>query len=389
MSDNKLMSDYRMYRNIMEKLLIPIGMRSNQNPGFIIRCLPYIQTLLSVLMFFAIFGFVRLHIADIASVTRGLSIMITFATATMKMGCLIIYRKEMEELHEILNPYFNELLKKSNITHIILEQLTLFRRLTWTFLFFLIICGLTWNIIPLFSIISQYFHHVHPIHYNLIFPAVYPWNVSSSEVLFRFHFIFESFASISLVTVTASVNSLFPFYIFLMIGQLREFSYNISNTNEKNTSEKIIKKCVDQYCTIIKCRDNLQKIFGPIVLWIMCTNAVILCTVIFQITNMKTISRGRAFLFAAYTSLKFTEAFLFAWAGTCLTTESENWRDSIYNSNWQGNKRFMTSIIIMLTQKPIIVTACNFAAVSLDIFVMIVNTTISYFFLLRTIEHTD
>ncbi|XP_034934703.1 odorant receptor 13a-like [Chelonus insularis] len=171
-----------------------------------------------------------------------------------------------------------------------------------------------------------------------------------------------------------------------MVGQLREFSYNITSIDEKSDSDVMIKKCVEQYCTIIKCRNNLQKVFGPIVLWIMCTNAVILCMVIFQITNMKTISKGRAFLFASYTSLKLTQAFLYAWAGTCLTTESENCGDAVYDSNWHGKQRFMTSVTIMLTQKPIIMTACNFATVSLDIFVMIVNTTISYFFLLRTLE---
>ncbi|KAK0158079.1 hypothetical protein PV327_011152, partial [Microctonus hyperodae] len=47
---------------------------------------------------------------------------------------------------------------------------------------------------------------------------------------------------------------------------------------------------------------------------------------------------------------------------------SENYHMAIYACDWHRNRRFMTSVLIMLTQKPLTLTACNFAIVSLDIF---------------------
>lgn len=48
--------------------------------------------------------------------------------------------------------------------------------------------------------------------------------------------------------------------------------------------------------------------------------------------------------------------------------KSEECREAIYAAKWFGNKRLMTAIIIILSQKPLSLTACNFSVVSVDIF---------------------
>lgn len=48
----------------------------------------------------------------------------------------------------------------------------------------------------------------------------------------------------------------------------------------------------------------------------------------------------------------------------------------------------MKNILAILTQKPIIIIACHFVHISLDIFIKIINTSISYYFLLQTFEET-
>ncbi|XP_034934798.1 uncharacterized protein [Chelonus insularis] len=77
---------------------------------------------------------------------------------------------------------------------------------------------------------------------------------------------------------------------------------------------------------------------------------------------------------------------MYSWSGTHLTMESEEYMNAIYSANWYGDKHFMTAVVIMLQQKPLILTACNFSNVTIDIFTKILNTTISYYFLLKTLE---
>lgn len=51
--------------------------------------------------------------------------------------------------------------------------------------------------------------------------------------------------------------------------------------------------------------------------------------------------------------------------------QSEDYRDAVYAANWYGDKHFMDSVIITLSQKPLTLTACNFAFVTVDIFVKV------------------
>ncbi|XP_034934708.1 odorant receptor 4-like [Chelonus insularis] len=186
--------------------------------------------------------------------------------------------------------------------------------------------------------------------------------------------------------MTISLDSLFLFYTFLMIGQLREISYCITHIDDKeNSAEKAVEKCVLQYNTLLKCRSNLEKIYGPIILAMIICNAVMLCTLIYQLTQMKTISILKGANFFAFVVTKLLQTFIYSWCGTSLTKESEDYRIAIYSANWYGDKRLMKAIIIMLKQKPLVLTACNFSNVSIDIFTKILNTTISYYFLLKTL----
>ncbi|XP_034934709.1 uncharacterized protein [Chelonus insularis] len=200
------------------------------------------------------------------------------------------------------------------------------------------------------TIILNHINHIQPDHYILPYPSAFPWSVPFTGLIYRLHFLFESLASWAILVLTAGYDSIFIFFVFLMIGKLREISHSLTHIDAKSDSKVIVKRCVSQYCVLLKCRDNLQKIFGPVILCMMATNAIVLCTQMYQMT------------------------------------QSDAYRNAIYATNWYGDKRFMTAIVIMLQQKPLVLTACNFSIVSIDIFTKILNTTISYYFLLKTLE---
>ncbi|XP_008547951.1 odorant receptor 4-like [Microplitis demolitor] len=387
MADKKI-SDYLIYRTVIKKLVISVGLWPLDKPNTFYNLIPYIQIIINVFMCFGMIGYVRANFTNIALVTRGLSIMTSFLSTIVKVGSFVMNRKDAIDLHNTLDLYFNKMLNSKQLPWVILNNITTVRPLTWTFLILVSIsCGVR-IIDPFSSVISQLSHKISPIKYPLLYPSVFPWSLVPGDTLYNCEFVIELLATMTLWLITMSVDCLFTFYVFQMIGQLREIADCFDNLDGDDDYDcrNIVRKCVNQYQTIIKCRDLLQKIYGPIILWIMVTNAIILCTVAFSATKMDSIPIGKGLILLSYILLKLVQTFMYAWSGSLLMAESEECREAIYAAKWFGNKRLMTAIIIILSQKPLSLTACNFSVVSVDIFQAVVNTTVSYFFLLQTIE---
>lgn len=199
--------------------------------------------------------------------------------------CFIINRREVDELHTILEPYFNELLKTPEMSSQVLNKISTFRRLP-TIIMTIVITGcISYAIVPIISIIHQYRHKIYPINYNLIYLTVYPWEIPRNSVIHFIHFIDEYLLTIAIVLITSAVDSLYTYYMFQMIGILREISYRISMFDEKNC-EFEIRECVNKYEILVRCTKKIQKVYGVIILWTMNVNAIVLCTVIYQLSNV-------------------------------------------------------------------------------------------------------
>ncbi|CAD6214712.1 GSCOCT00004189001.3-RA-CDS [Cotesia congregata] len=380
-------SDYRAFHDLTKRLLTVGGLWPYSNSNILYRLLPYIQIFLNLAMALVVFGFVLEHFSNVAVVTRGLSSMTSFASAILKVVCLIRKHKEITELHKNLDPYFEKLLENEKMLEHILKKVNIFRLLSGV-LTLTVFAVIAFQIIaPLIFIINCKVHHVEIKKYPLIYPGNYPWNIPTSGFLYLAHFTLETFGTFALFFVTTSVDSLFTLYSFQIIGQLREMSYYITHIDSDDDSGKyIFHSCIIQYQKLIKCVNLMEAIYGPVVLWMMGTNAIVLCALLFQISKMKTITIIQGFMFTSYVILKLVQTFMYAWSGSCLTEESENYKDAVYSSNWQGKKPFMVLIVMCLSQRPLAITACNFSIVSLRMFISVVNTTISYFFLLQTLD---
>nr|QNL14988.1 olfactory receptor 44 [Aulacocentrum confusum] len=383
---NPKLPEYLMYRKIIRLLLLMLGLWPIEKSSVFYTILPYIQLILNVITALAMLGFVRVHITNIALVTKCASIMVSYFTGTLKMVCMIIYREDTRTLHKNLDPHFSELLNKAELKNSILQGVTAFRRLSWAVSLLVLLSGTVYIVAPIIFIVYQRTHQVANIKYLLPYAAKYPWAIAPNGLLYKLHYVFESCATVSLIAITSSVDPLYTLYVFQMIGQLRELTHEMSQLSEKVNSQIVIRKCVNQYAVLMKCRDILQRIYGPLILWMILSNAMILCAGLFQLSQLKRISIGQIILFSAYVSTKMTQTFLCGWAGTRLTTESENYTRAVYAADWVGKKELMSSILIMLTQKPLVLTAYGFSVISVQIFSTVLNTTVSYYFLLQTLQ---
>nr|AQN78462.1 olfactory receptor 60 [Meteorus pulchricornis] len=172
------------------------------------------------------------------------------------------------------------------MSKLVLKGGTMLQFLSWTLTFAVGAWALNCVAIPVMFIINQHSHHVKPVQYTLVYPTGYPWDITAPGFLYKVHFIYESAATVALFCITVGVDSLFTMYGWQMVAQFREMSHRITHISEKDDEKDVLRECVLQHQKIIKCRDILQKIYGPIVLWIITTNAVILCTLIFQVTRV-------------------------------------------------------------------------------------------------------
>ncbi|XP_011307600.1 uncharacterized protein [Fopius arisanus] len=189
----------------------------------------------------------------------------------------------------------------------------------------------------------------YPIKCPLIYPGMYPWDTSEYGIAYQLHLISEILAS------------------------------------EKENIRVVIKECIQQYEILLKCRDLINGIFGPVIFWMMGTNAIVLCALIFQLSQMWGLSTIQIISIVNYLIMKLTQTYLYTWSGTYLITQSEKYRQAIYHIDWLRERSIMPWIVIMLSQRSFYIKAFGFI-ISMDVFVMIFKTAISYFGLLKTME---
>ncbi|CAD6214754.1 GSCOCT00004200001.3-RA-CDS [Cotesia congregata] len=389
MSKSKL-AEYIAYENLIRLLLSTIGLWSPEESSLFCRSIIYLQMSTCILPFIGVFNFFRTNFTNVSLATKSFSLLASYLTVIVKGFAIVLNRKDVKDLRKMLVSHYNNLIRDPKMTNIVLDQITTFRRLSYVAIFFVVVACMSYIIIPIIFIISQLIRGADHIKYILPFPTIYNWEIPPNGFRYRVHFLTESFAIFSIILITIAVDNLYSLHVFQIIGFLREISYRMKHFHEDNddkgSSDLVVRRCVFQYGILIASCRKLQRIYGPIILWTMGTNAVILCAVTFQLSQMSSISIGRIILFTAYAGVKLIQVFIYAWAGTRLTAESEDCRAAYYAANWVGNKSFMRNIIIMLAQKPLILTACNYSIVSVEMFGSVLNTTASYFLLLNTFD---
>ncbi|XP_044735534.1 odorant receptor 4-like [Chrysoperla carnea] len=108
--------------------------------------------------------------------------------------------------------------------------------------------------------------------------------------------------------------------------------------------------------------------------------------------NMKDIDIGKKFLFIQFFCLIVGTLFVYCWYGEQIATLSKSIAYSSYDTHWYNRtKEFKSLILQMVTrsQKPVYLTACGFVNATLESYSAVLQASLSYFTLLRTVGNTD
>ncbi|KAK0082088.1 hypothetical protein PV325_011068 [Microctonus aethiopoides] len=120
--------------------------------------------------------------------------------------------------------------------------------------------------------------------------------------------------------MTCSIQANFCLLVFRMICELRDMAHLHAHLDESTDPDSVIRQCINKYVLLLKYRDSIQNMFGPIILQMFISNALQLCSSLFVISQLKASARNIIF-FAAYAITKISESCICAFVGSQLITE--------------------------------------------------------------------
>nr|AZQ24929.1 odorant receptor [Aphidius gifuensis] len=392
MSGAKQLVQINRCKKRIQTLMLAMGLWPVKNPTIIYRIRPYIVGCSIFLVFLGLCNFIyhNSHILTIA--LRGVGLALSLTAVMIKIGSYIYYRKLYLEIEDILNEIMAEQLTKENIIKIMLDPIVYFSTKVSWFIFFsgYGIMSVLFSK-PIIFMFKELINNVQPFKYMLHYPLVYPYKINN-DLTWIAHFIFESFVSIFFCTVGTSTDNTFGYYSSHIMAQFRTLNYEIENinNNEKVAFDEKIKSLIVRHKQLIHCCILLQNANGPIVLILSLTTAVILCTLLFQISQMKNILFGQLIWLTVYISFKLFQTLIYAWSGEKITSESEQFRVSVYACNWEKMDYHSSakSLIIMMNQRPVNLKACGILPINATLFTSMLNGSLSYFFLLRSLQES-
>lgn len=224
---------------------------------------------------------------------------------------------------------------------------------------------------------------------------------------FPFALIWSNWNSFIDLIFMAASDSLLYAIITVISMELDILKIDFENLCHESTEtrQKKIGPLIDRHNKLFELSDRLQDIYGPTFLLSFVISSLILCLEAFQLS----ISDTDVMYHFSYTCMIAGQIWLLCWFGQKLTQSSYGVAEEICYFDWTNsdeNFRKEVLLIILRAQKPLRLSALNFADISLEtfttvrnslnyssvhnnlflpFFLQILSTTYSYFSLLNSI----
>ncbi|NP_001177597.1 odorant receptor 250 [Nasonia vitripennis] len=225
--------------------------------------------------------------------------------------------------------------------------------------------------------------------YMRTYPCLYPFSYTPGGLAHWLIYALEVAGAISVWTITIGADCGFVMYALELCGEFKILARKFTELKAGDDYKKKLKECIERHHLIIEAKNRLEDAYGIIAIWLALSGAFLLCSLIFQITELydNNGSYVRIAHLCSHLLAKYLQIFMYAWYGNLIADESKAFLDAMYGSHWTEacDKRFKNDILIVLTQEPLIVVAKGCMYVQLDMFTKIVKTAMSYFFLIQTL----
>ncbi|XP_070526028.1 odorant receptor 13a-like [Cardiocondyla obscurior] len=241
---------------------------------------------------------------------------------------------------------------------------------------------------PVFIFIIREFIRDFRLTTNYTLPSgfkIYPWTIPDN--LKFYHLMYETITSIFCGITSCAIESVFGLYVYQSVSILNAMSFRLMYPLPTESYSNVLKTCIAKHQKLLQSRNTLERIFGPIVFWHIVTNAIILCGLMYEASTIKIVDSKEFATFMTYIITKMFQCFMYAWHGTLISNAGESFRTGIYFGKWTDSnldRHVRTNIILMMMQKPMTIYAFV-SSINVVMFTNLVNTTMSYFFLMQSI----
>ncbi|NP_001177600.1 odorant receptor 255 [Nasonia vitripennis] len=371
---------YKRYYRDIKLLLVVSGIWPNFYP-ILDRVVSIVAAISTLLLTMALLNFCAHHVANIMILTKSMGIAISFFSSFLKICIFLSHHDDLVYLNDYLtSSHTSDLSNPDDRSHL-LEKFSSFSKFFYTLTIAVALTFVLNTIAPFFALKRGKYLHIYPV----IFPFDYEpggsvyWSLISLELTAGF-FVWS---------VTSGVDSVFGLYALQMCGELRVLAKRFEELRATGDYRMRMRECMDRHHLLMRSRDILEKVFGFLAIWLAVTSALVQCSLVFQAkVEFKTLSPFKIGFFFFYILMKLVQAFTYAWYGNLIAEESALCLNAMYNAHWpgSGDVRFMNDVLIVLSQKPLIFKAKSCMSLHMDVFTKIMNTAVSYFFLLQTLD---
>ncbi|OXU22316.1 hypothetical protein TSAR_003397 [Trichomalopsis sarcophagae] len=399
------LAKYARYQNVVRRLLLFSGIWPHlEDTCRLYRVLTFSATFVIAALGTKIFAYCIDNIDHVSLFAKGMSVAFSFYTSVLKVLCYLVYRKDLVMLNDCLGRRFEDELKREDRRPLLLRSISVYTR------FMYIVAGLTaaalvfYTLVPLmfifkykkliqiyqarkslvaqlrgllrrkgkptiptflknynFTARTRVFISKHTEPDNIPPQGRYPFAVEPGGRVYWCVCFVESISIVFVWNVVCSVDNAFGLHSFRMCGLLRSLADRFAKLQPDDPGYIVeMRDCVMTHQLLLRSKEALQRVYGLVVLWTYVTSAIIMCSILYQADQ-----------------------------------QSEECQNAIYTSNWpgSGDLRLMKDVLIIQSQRTIVLRANGFFIVSMEMFEkvarvarIIVNTTISYFFLLQAVE---
>lgn len=126
--------------------------------------------------------------------------------------------------------------------------------------------------------------------YVRVFPGIYPFTYEPGGLVYWLLYALEVSGAASMWTVTVGVDCVFGVYAFQVCGELRVLAQKFRKLRDTEKYKEKLKDCIERHQVLINSTSKLEGIFGFISIWLVLSGTLVLCSVVFEVTEVSTAS---------------------------------------------------------------------------------------------------
>ncbi|XP_024886464.1 uncharacterized protein LOC112463967, partial [Temnothorax curvispinosus] len=330
---NHRLEAYRTYQRFQRIVLIICGCWYMPTKSGKIRYYWSVCVLLGLFMYVTLCLHISyIHRHNLVLMMKYIGVGTSAVGAILKVGTFLLNRRSLIKYHRTLNDLFEEELARNEKTRtIMLSFLPTMCILAYTYSAILLTLVLT-SVVSTYLVIIRGLCHLRlTTNYTLPITRGYGqlWPVSNN-FLYHFHLLFETIVPSLSSTTAASVECAFGFYVYQFASTMHAMTFRLTNPLPTEKFSDVLKTCVEKHQKLMQCRDTLEHNYGPLVFWHIVSNAVLLCSLIYEAMSFSSFNVKKLTEFMTFALIKLLQSFMYSWYGTVLTNASEDFRKGIY-----------------------------------------------------------